>query len=342
MKLRVGLVGLGSSWQNRHAPILRALADRIEVRGVYEQVAHRAERAAEAFGARCFESFRALILAEDIDAILMLAPQWYGQLPILAACDSGKAVYCAVALDIDLDTAYRLKKRVEQAGIAFMAELPKRYAPATLRLKELIATHLGAPRLIFCHQRLVRESTAADHAGPPKGMPMHHMVELVDWCRFLVDREPTSVNGVSHASGDGPYETDYEMLSLQFATEKNSKLECATAQLSCGHYLPDQWPEAITFRPPTALQVACENGVAFIDLPDTVTWFDKAGRHRESLESDRPVGEQLLQQFVRGVTSLVRRQSDLNDAYRSMAIVLAGRESEKDGRRIDITPSGTS
>ena len=90
MKLRVGLVGLGSSWQQRHAPVLRALADRIEVRGVYEQVAHRAEQAAEAFDARCFESFRALILAEDIDAILMLAPQWYGQLPILAACDSGK------------------------------------------------------------------------------------------------------------------------------------------------------------------------------------------------------------------------------------------------------------
>jgi len=336
MKLRVGLVGLGSSWQERHAPVLRALADRIEVRGVYEQVAHRAEQAATAFDARCFESFRALILAEDIDAILMLAPQWYGQLPILAACDSGKAVYCAVALNIDLPTAYRLKKRVEESGIAFMAELPKRYAPATLRLKELIATQLGEPRLIFCHQRLVVESSQPDEARPRRGMPMHHMVELVDWCRFLVDREPTSVTGVSHATGDGPYEADYEMLSLQFAPPAGEDGEIATAQLSCGHYLPDQWPEAITFRPPTALQVACEHGVAFIDLPATVTWFDKAGRHRESLESDRPVGEQLLQQFVRGVTSLVRRQADLDDAYRSMAIVLAGRESEKEGRRVDL------
>ena len=336
MKLRVGLVGLGSTWQHRHAPVLRALADRIEIRGVYEQISHRAEQAAEAFGARCFQSFRALILAEDIDAILMLAPQWYGQLPILAACDSGKAVYCAVALNIDLETAYRLKKRVEESGIAFMAELPKRYAPATLRLKELIATHLGAPRLIFCHQRLVVETSSPDDARPRRGMPMHHMVELVDWCRFLVDCEPTSVSGVAHTSGVGPYETDYEMLSLQFASTRRGEGDSVTAQLSCGHYLPEEWPEAITFRPPTALQICCERGVAFIDLPDTVTWFDKAGRHRESLESDRPVGEQLLQQFVRGVTSLVRRQSDLNDAYRSMAIVLAGRESHKDGRRIDL------
>ena len=336
MKLRVGLVGLGSSWQQRHAPVLRALADRIEVRGVYEQVAHRAEQAADAFGARCFQSFRALILAEDIDAILMLAPQWYGQLPILAACDSGKAVYCAVALNIDLETAYRLKKRVEKAGIAFMAELPKRYAPATLRLKELIATQLGPPRLIFCHQRLLVDESADQDPRPKRGMPMHHMVELVDWCRFLVDREPTSVTGVAHRSGTGLYETDYEMLSLSFSAAPHDGDQPVTAQLSCGHYLPDSWPEAISFRPPTALQIACENGVAFIDLPSTVTWFDNSGRHRESLEADRPVGEQLLQHFVRAVTSLVRRQSDLNDAYRSMAIVLAGRESEKEGRRIEI------
>ena len=72
MKLRVGLVGLGSTWQHRHAPVLRALADRIEIRGVYEQVSHRAEQAAEAFGARCFQSFRALILAEDISTVSTL------------------------------------------------------------------------------------------------------------------------------------------------------------------------------------------------------------------------------------------------------------------------------
>jgi predicted dehydrogenase len=334
MKLRVGLIGLGSSWQNRHAPLLRALADRIEVRGVCEQVSHRAEQAAAEFNARCFHGFRALILAEDIDAVLMLAPQWYGQLPILAACDAGKAVYCAVALNIDLETAYKLKKRVEQAGIAFMAELPKRHAPATLRLKELIATQLGPPRLIFCHQRLLVEEN--QDPQPRRGMPMHNMVELVDWCRFIVDREPTSVTGVAHQAGSGPYETDYEMFSLQFAAGEGNNALPVTAQLSCGHYLPTSWPEAISFRPPTAMQVACERGVAFIDFPSTVTWFDGAGRHRESLESDRPVGEQLLSHFVRAVTSLVRRQSDLDDAYRSMAIVLAGRESESEGRRIEL------
>jgi len=335
MKLRVGLIGLGSTWQKRHAPILRSVNDRIEVRGICEQVSHRAELAATEFNARPFHSFRALIQAEDIDAILMLAPQWYGPLPIMAACDAGKAVYCAVALNIDLGSAYKLKKRVEKSGIAFMAELPKRHAPATLRLKELIATHLGSPRLIFCHQRLLVEENK-NPAEPRRGMPMHNMVELVDWCRFIVNREPTSVTGVAHKTGSGPYKSDYEMLSLQFGVPDGNHTLPVTAQLSCGHYLPASWPEAIAFRPPTAMQVSCEHGVAFVDFPSTVTWFDSAGRHYESLESDRPVGEQLLSHFFRAVTSLVRRQSDLNDAYRSMAIVLAGRESEADGRRVDL------
>ena len=46
MKLRVGIVGLGDAWESRHRPALRALSDRIEVRAVCCEVAHRAELAA--------------------------------------------------------------------------------------------------------------------------------------------------------------------------------------------------------------------------------------------------------------------------------------------------------
>ena len=42
MRLRVGLIGLGRAWENRHRPALCALADRFEVRAVCEQVALRA------------------------------------------------------------------------------------------------------------------------------------------------------------------------------------------------------------------------------------------------------------------------------------------------------------
>src|SRR5208337_1655376 len=105
---------------------------------------------------------------------------------------------------------------------------------------------------------------------------------------------------------------------------------------SCGRYVPADWHEAISYRPLPALQVSCERGIAFVDLPATLVWFDEAGRHQESLESERPVGEQLLSQFYQAVTSLVRRTSDLEDAYVALRVVQAARQSHEENRRVEL------
>jgi hypothetical protein len=108
----------------------------------------------------------------------------------------------------------------------------------------------------------------------------------------------------------------------------------ATAQISSGRYIPGCWPEAVAYRPPAALQVACEEGIAFIDLPSTLVWFDRAGRQMEALDSERPVGEQMLSQFFRAVTSLVRSTTGLEDAYRAMLVVQQAHRSHRDGKRM--------
>ncbi len=334
MKLRVGLIGLGEAWEYRHRPALRALGDRLEVRAIYDQVAHLAHLAAQEFNATPVDGFRALALREDIDALVMLADQWYGSLPILAACDAGKAVYCAVTPHLEPDEALRLKRRVEESGIAFMAEFPRRQTPATLRLKELIATKIGEPRLLFCHRRVpVKEGAPARAHCSTKAPEIRDLVELVDWCRYVVGREPTSVFGIEHHVDSSATAEDYTMMNVDFSGPSPPGTG-PVAQISCGTYMPVQWEEAVTFRPPPALQVACQNGIAFIDLPTTLIWFDRAGRHQESLDSERPVGEQLLAQFYRSVTSLVRNTSGLEDAYRALSVVLAARKSHEENRRI--------
>jgi predicted dehydrogenase len=334
MKLRVGLIGLGEAWETRHRPALRALGDRLEVRAVCDQVAHRAEQAAHEFNATAIDGFRALSQREDIDALLVLAEQWYGSLPILAACDAGKSVYCAVTPNLEPAEALRLKKRVEESGIAFMAEFPRRQAPSTLRLKELIATHLGEPRLLFCHRRVpVKDGTVPRTRPNTKAPEIRDLVELVDWCRYVIGREPTSVFGIEHHVDPTATAEDYTMMNVDFSGSSPPGTG-SVAQISCGTYMPVQWEEAVTFRPPPALQVACQKGIAFIDLPSTLIWFDRAGRHQESLDSERPVGEQLLAAFYRSVTSLVRNTSGLEDAYRALSVVLAARTSHREGRRI--------
>ncbi len=336
MKLRIGVIGLGEVWQQRHAPALRMLADRFEIRAVCDQVGHRAEQAASEFNAAAVDGYHALAHREDLDAVLILSLQWYGALPILAACESGKAVYCAAGMDLDLAEAELVKQRVEEAGIAFMVEFPRRHAPATLRLKELIATRLGAPRLLFCHQRSVADTP---RSAPPyhgqRPSTARHLVELVDWCRYVVDRDARRVFGVMHASRSDPGQEDYQMMSLDFSPPE-TPADGPVAQISCGRYIPADWQEAITYRPLAGLQVSCERGIAFVDLPTTLVWFDEAGRHQESLDSERPVAEQLLTQFHRAVTALVRKTSDLEDAYRALRIVQEARRSYHEGRRVEL------
>ncbi len=334
MKLRLGVVGTGEVWEKRYRPALRALADRFELRAVCEPVGLRATQVAREFNAAAVDGFRHLVRREDVDAIMVLSRHWFGMLPILAACDAGKAVYCCDGLDLDLPTADRIKQRIESAGVAFMAEFPRRHAPATLRLKELIATRLGSPRLLFAHFRKPVDTPSRNGRPLPCGVGQD-LAELVDWCRYVVDRDPTSIVASAHAAQPGNFDGDYHAFSVEFALP-DSPRDSALAQISCGNYLSSNWPEAISFRPPAALQVACENGIAFVDLPSTVVWFDNAGRHMESLDSERPVGETLLLSFYRQVTSLVRNSAGLEDAFRAIRVVSAARTSILEGRRVPI------
>lgn len=331
MKLRIGLIGLGSAWQTRHRSALLAMSDRFEVRAICEQVVHLADQAAQTFSADTIDGYSALARRDDVDAVLILSPQWYGVLPIYAACDAGKAVYCAAALDLTAQEAAQVRQRVDRAGIAFMVEFPRRLAPATLRLKELIATQLGKPSLLFCHRRLAYEQP--NHGSDPDLAVTRELVELVDWCHYVVGEKPTSViaNGRTSSREHG----GYRMMSVDFGADSQAA-PAALAQISCGNYLPDTWLEAGSFRLPPGMQVRCERGVAFVDLPATLVWFNEAGRHVESLDAELPVGEQLLAQFHRAVTSFVRRTDDLDKAHLALRTVLASEQSRTSGRRIEL------
>jgi len=339
MKLRVGVVGLGQAWETRHAPALRALGDRFEVRAVCDPVAHRAAQIAQRWPARVCDGFRSLANSPDIDAVLLLSARWYGALPILAACDAGKAIYCSAALDLETHEAEEVRRRVRDAGVAFMAEFPCRLAPATLRLKELMATRLGQPRLLFCNRRFTSRNDG-NHSVYTNDM--RQLIEMVDWCRDVIGSEAGSVVGASHTSAtlgaavrhESPPK-DYLIMTLDFSPAG----EIGTgpvAQIACGSYVAPQWQEAAAFRRPADLQVVCQKGIAFLDLPHTLVWFDEAGQHSELLDHDRPVGEQLLLHFHRLVSSLVLKISSLDDAYKALAIVNKAQESYAKGCRLTL------
>lgn len=337
MKLKVGLVGLGEHWETRHRPALLALSDRFDVRAVCCEVSQKAQQVARDFNATAVDGFRVMMERQDIEAVLSLGPDWVGHLPLVAACEAGKAVYSAAPLEISPEQATDVKNRVDRSGVAFMAEFSRRHAAATLRLKELIATRLGPPQLIFCHHRLSSDvKEKCHHSFGRKKRNLTEMMEMIDWVCYLCGRAPSSVLSVANPACPEVDSTNYQMLSLEFGADENKSLPPVMAQLSVGTYIGHQWKDAMSFRRPASIQVCCPRGIAFLDLPSTLIWFDEGGQHSESLDYERPVGEQLLTQFYRAVMSLVRVSSDLNDTYRAMKIMDACKSSIASGQRISL------
>jgi predicted dehydrogenase len=349
MKLRIGLIGLGDLWQTRYRPALRMLDDRFDVRAVFSTISKLAESTASEFEADPVDGYHALLGRCDIDAVLILKQCWLGWLPALAACRAGKAVYWGAGLDFDPLRQHSVRHAIEDSGVSFMAELPRRFAPATLRLKELIATHLGPPQLIRVHRQQIREEAKRTVPATPCRPNDSELVELVDWCRYIVGESPNAVTSVCH-------DPDYQTLLLGFDQPPPAKrvqlrtagtprrsgngaedlLPQVTAEITTDYSLPARWKEAANFRAPASMKVHCQNGIAFIDLPSGLVWFDDAGRHVESLETESPVGERMLRQFHRSVTSLVRDLGGLIDAYDAATVVQAARESHEQGRRIKL------
>jgi len=326
MRLKVGLIGQGTEWNSRYQPSLRLMQDRFDVRAVYSSVSALADNVARDFGAERSDGFRSMIARPDIDAVMILESDWYGLNPMIAACENGKAVFCGTSVDLLPEVASQLKAYVDQSGIAFMMELPRRFAPATLRLKELMATRLGKPRLLFCHRRLASEPETPRTHRPIQQRSQRELVELIDWCRYIVGSEPTWVQAIRHPSPGDLAKSDYQVLSLGFGDPETDP-DAILAQISCGAYIPGKWAEAVAFRPPAAVQVCCEKGLAFVDLPSTLIWFDDAGRHQEVLDTELSVGQQLFKQFHRTVTSFVRKVGDLEDTYRALQILSRANDS---------------
>jgi predicted dehydrogenase len=341
VRLRVGVIGLGRLWEARHKPALLRLKDRFQVTAVYDQVMRRAEIEAGHLGCAAAEGLVALVERPDVDVIYVLSPQWFGLYPIELACAAGKPVYCGLPMASGLEELESLAAQVESSGIAFMPEFARRFYPATLRLRELLATTLGAPRLILGQNRLFGFDRYGQPGPTTQMAPAALLIDpgsyLLDWCSFLFQAPPAAVQG--NASVVLPAATDAGTAAVSdfesFVVEYEGG---GMAQISFGRYHRNPWGDATRFLPQAGFQVYAERGVAWLELPDRIQWSDADGTHEEKLPLEPTVGDILNEQFhrlVRGdhslaptigdALSLARRVSDLS-------------RSQREGRKIARPP----
>lgn len=123
-RVRVGIVGCGIVATRDILPNLvrPEIAEKVDLVSVCDVVAHRAQEAAQAFGAReSYATHEAMLTESDIDSVLVATPIPYHFPVALAAVQSGKHVYVQKSMTTTLAEANALLDAAKAGGVKLTA-----------------------------------------------------------------------------------------------------------------------------------------------------------------------------------------------------------------------------
>ena len=159
-RLRVGVVGTGVIAQVMHLHYLTELADRFEIAAVCDIVEANARACAARYGTgKAFADWREM-LAEPLDAVLVLTSGSHAPIAI-AAAEAGMAVFVEKPMCLSSSEGAEMIAAAERAGTTLMVGYPKRYEPAFQRFRDEAGQLEGA--------RLLRVTTLESPFRPYVG-----------------------------------------------------------------------------------------------------------------------------------------------------------------------------
>ncbi len=304
-QIRLGVIGLGKLWETRHRPAFERLRSHFRIVSIYDQVSERARRTAEQIRCRHAETIETLIDRNLVDAIYILSPQWFEVYPIELAIRRGLPVYSGVPI-VSLQQAKSLQELIRETGVKFMPEFARRYYPATQRLIELLRTRLGPVRMIMGHTRMASFDRyglpGPNTQNTPVSLRIDPMYFLTDWVRQMiaenvakiVETNTSTSLALNQKSPAG--EVEFCSFTLQFNGG-------AIAQMTCYRHHQSRWGDIARVPAGPGFQVFAERGMAFLDMPDQIRWYDSSGYHEERLSEARSIGEILNLEFHSLVTN---------------------------------------
>lgn len=287
--LNVGVIGLGRRWQQRYMPALLRERRRFHVKAVCDQSRWRTAELARQLGCEAAEGPTDLMETADLDAVLLVDPQWYGLWPLEVACRMQLPVFCVPSLETDPEHAEEIGQRIEAAALPVQFAFPSSVAAAARRLQQLLDRRFGKTRRVFL--RLQSPSPAA-------------IGEWLLWCNGLFNDPADAAAMASSKSGTGT-----EVIHLQWADGRDAVVlvEPAGSQRQVAEVTAEKgrlavrWPGRVRYRCGPAL--VCED------------WSARLSPERR-----------LLRQFYRLVMDGVPAGGGIADARRAFALACRARQ----------------
>ena len=134
--MRVAIAGTGQI-ARLHVQAMAKVPE-LELVGVYDVDAARAEAFGREFGARVFASYDDLLAAPDVEAVHICTPNYLHADQAVAASAAGKHVFVEKPMALSLPDCDRMIAAAEAAGRVLMVGHMMRYQPANQAVRRLI------------------------------------------------------------------------------------------------------------------------------------------------------------------------------------------------------------
>jgi myo-inositol 2-dehydrogenase/D-chiro-inositol 1-dehydrogenase len=198
--VRIGVVGTGAMGTSHVATLARWVPG-ARVAQVYDADQVRAKEVGEAVGATAASSAEALIADDDVDAVLIAAPDPLHEELVLSCLAAGKPTLCEKPLATSVDGSRRVVDAEVVAGkqlvqVGFM----RRYDPAYVELRDALrAGAVGEVRVAHC----VHRNAQAHPAASSEGVLVNSMIHEFDSVPWLLDDPLAAVTVYAPSVSDG-------------------------------------------------------------------------------------------------------------------------------------------
>jgi predicted dehydrogenase len=320
--LRVGVIGLGPLWHKRYKSALLALPQRFQVTSLCDQVAQHAAQEAKRLSCAATGPTE-LLESPEVEAVLLLDPQWYRLWPLQTACHLGKPVFTCTSLDQGDANADAVWEQVRASSLPVLLELAPRAAPVLGRLRDLLDTRLGPPRLVVVEaseaQTGARRGSANRRGFPdPAALPEPGLgaeTAILDCCSLLLPGEPLTVRAADLAGGA------LSSWLLDWGADRAAQVTRYRAALP---------------RSGLRLHVVAERGTATAEFPNRLHWTEADGSHTHVAHLERPLGQVLLEQFYQVAREGRNPEPGPEEIGRFRDWVRSAAQSRAEGRTIPL------
>ncbi len=336
----VAVIGCGMA-AKPHAQALAALADTVDVRGVYARREDSARAFADRYGFPVARDLQALVADPGVDIVLVLTPPNAREEIVSLAARHGKAVLCEKPIERTVAAAERIAATCAAAGVPLGVVFQHRFREASEALAHHLAEgRMGTLRLVrvdvpwWRDQAYYDEPGRGTYARDGGGVLISQAIHTLDLMLSLTG-PVDAVQAMVARSVHRLEAEDFAVAGLTFASGAVGSVVATT-----GGY-----PGA-----PETILVDCDNASARLQSGVlTLAWRDgreevfgataTTGGGADPMAFPFDWHQSLIADFVAAVREGRPPRVTAEDGLRVQRLIAALETSSREGRRVALSPA---